>query len=128
MREATLLRSRPMPSAGTRKPTCPDDGVAWRGEQLAYLNGQRHRLITSPEVGEWLATCEAAGAGSFPESSIEETNLRGWRRTYDRATKLPVALVEELPGPPHSHRVSGPRRGRSRTLRCSSRISKSWSG
>ena len=96
MREATLLRSAADALGWDQETNLPDDGVAWRGEQLAYLNGQRHRLTTSPEVGEWLATCEAAGAGSFPESSIEETNLRGWRRTYDRATKLPVALVEEL--------------------------------
>jgi carboxypeptidase Taq len=96
MGEATLLRSAADALGWDQETNLPDDGVAWRGEQLAYLNGQRHRLTTCPEVGEWLATCEAAGAGSFPESSIEETNLRGWRRAYDRATKLSVSLVEEL--------------------------------
>jgi carboxypeptidase Taq len=60
------------------------------------LNGRRHTLRTAPEVGDWLAACEAAGSAAFPDDSVEATNLREWRRDFDRATRLPVALVEEL--------------------------------
>jgi carboxypeptidase Taq len=96
MRDTALLRSTADVLGWDQETYLPDGGVAWRGEQLAYLNGQRHRLTTAPEVGEWLEACEAAGLAAFPAGSVEATNLRGWRRMYDRATKLSVRLVEEL--------------------------------
>lgn len=69
----------------------PKGGVGFRAEQFAYFGGATHRLFTAPEVGGWISDCEAAG---FAVDSPEAANVRGWRREYDRATKLPQALVE----------------------------------
>ncbi|MCB1229543.1 MAG: carboxypeptidase M32 [Verrucomicrobiae bacterium] len=71
----------------------PRDGVAWRAEQLAWLGGEMHRRFTRDEVGGWIAACEDVGS---EEGSDEEANVREWRHAYDRATKLPSALVEEF--------------------------------
>ncbi len=71
----------------------PEKAGDFRAEQLAWLAGQQHRLATSPEVGAWISECEAAGAA---EGSVEATNVKGWRRDYDLATKLPPEFVEEL--------------------------------
>lgn len=70
----------------------PAGGVAFRAEQFAYFGGATHRLFTAPEVGGWISDCEAHG---YAADSAEAANVRGWRRDYDRATKLPQALVEE---------------------------------
>lgn len=70
----------------------PPGGVAFRAEQFAYFGGRTHQLFTAPEVGGWISECEAR---DFAPDSAEAGNVRGWRRDYDRATKLPLALVEE---------------------------------
>ncbi len=70
----------------------PRKGVPWRAEQFSYVGGLTHRMFTAPEVGAWIAEGEARG---FADSSAEAANVRGWRRDYDRATKLPTELVEE---------------------------------
>lgn len=71
----------------------PPKGLSFRAEQLAYLSGQAHRLWTAKAVGGWIAACEQH---EFPADSPEGANVREWRRAYDRATKLPPALVEEI--------------------------------
>ncbi len=69
----------------------PPKGVAYRAKQLAYLSGKQHDLFVRPEVGEWIAECE----GAMDEGQAEWPNVRDWRFGYDRATKLPTALVTE---------------------------------
>lgn len=93
-REIALLNSAAGVLHWDQETYLPSQGVPWRAEQLAYLSGQAHRLATAPEVGDWLAEAEA----SVPEDAAypQRTNLRGWRRDYDRAVKLPPRLVEEL--------------------------------
>src|SRR6185503_18934640 len=54
---------------------------------------QQHRLATAAEVGGWIADSEARG---YPDESVEGVNVRGWRRDYDLATRLPAEFVEEL--------------------------------
>ena len=71
----------------------PSKALDFRGEQLAYLGGQAHRLFTAKTVGAWITACEQHG---FAPDSDEAANLREWRRRYDRATKLPTALVEKF--------------------------------
>ncbi len=72
--------------------TCqPKKGVKWRAEQFSYFGGRIHRLSTEPEVGGWIGECEQH---CFPADSAEAANVRGWRRHFDRATRLPAALVE----------------------------------
>lgn len=72
----------------------PEAAGDYRAAQLATLGTMGHKLWTAPEVGEWLHICESNPASE--SSAAEMGNLREWRKSFDRAVKLPVALVEEL--------------------------------
>ena len=72
----------------------PPKALEFRAEQLCYLTGRSHRLFTAPEVGDWLQACEDAGMVAGADGAVA-ANVRGWRRHYDRATRLPAELVEE---------------------------------
>ncbi len=71
----------------------PPKSLPFRAEQLAWLTGHAHRLFIARQVGEWISECEQQG---FAPDSAAAGNLREWRRQYDRATKVPVRLVEKL--------------------------------
>jgi carboxypeptidase Taq len=73
----------------------PANGAGLRGEQMAFLAGLSHGKATDPKVGELLAAVEGSELTRDPESDAA-ANVRELRRGYDRATKLPAALVEEL--------------------------------
>lgn len=73
----------------------PANGAGLRGEQMAFLAGLSHGKATDPKVGELLAAVEGSDLVRDPESDAA-ANVRELRRGYDRATKLPAALVEEL--------------------------------
>ncbi len=92
-RDVSLVRSTSSTLGWDQETYLPDKATAWRADQLAWLSGQQHRLATAPEVGGWIADGEAQG---FSADSIEAVNVRGWRRDYDLATKLPAEFVEEL--------------------------------
>ena len=92
-REAALLRSTESVLGWDQETGMPEKAVGWRAQQISHLSGLVHRLTTAPEVGEWLSECESAG---MPDDSVEAVNMRGWRRDYNRETKLPAALVEEF--------------------------------
>jgi len=70
----------------------PRNGVEHRARQLAWMSGLSHRRWTGEEVGEWIASCESEFFGDGPEAA----NVREWRHDYERATALPVELVEEF--------------------------------
>ena len=71
----------------------PPKALDFRARQLAYFSGQSHRLFTAPEVGGWITACEDAGLADRPDGGVA-ADVRGWRRHYDRATRLPAELVE----------------------------------
>lgn len=73
----------------------PPAGADHRAEQLATLAGLTHERATSPRIGELLAELEQSGSLGEPMSPMA-VNVREARQTYDRTTKLPRALVEEL--------------------------------
>lgn len=73
----------------------PPAGAPWRAEQSAYLAGVIHRRRTAPELGEWLAELREADDASDPESDLGCVAAQLSRR-YDRETKLPAELVEEV--------------------------------
>src|SRR5262245_9832893 len=73
----------------------PAKGAGLRGEQMAFLAALAHQKFTDPKVGELLATVERSELVKDPASDAE-ANARELRRAYDRATKLPQSLVEEL--------------------------------
>jgi len=76
----------------------PAKAGAYRAEQLGQFAGLTHRLGTSADVGDWIKACEDAlpTCTDEEEMALRAANVREWRRDYDRATKLPARLVEEL--------------------------------
>ncbi len=72
----------------------PKKGVQYRGRQMSWISGFLHRRFTASEVGDWI--CEVEESERDDLDQIGRANLREWRHSYDRATKLPVELVEEM--------------------------------
>lgn len=73
----------------------PRNGASLRGEQMALLAALAHQKFTDPKVGELLAAVEGSELVRDPVTDAA-ANVRELRRSYDRATKLPQSLVEEL--------------------------------
>ena len=73
----------------------PPDGGEHRAGQLALLAGMAHEQATHPRIGELLAELEAAN-DLGDDGSTAQINVKHARRSYDRDTKLPQKLVEEL--------------------------------
>lgn len=73
----------------------PPSAGDWRAEQQAYLAGVLHSRNTSPELGEWLKELGESDEANEAESDLGST-VREMTRSYDRQTKLPADLVEEI--------------------------------
>src|SRR5215471_5218716 len=73
----------------------PRGGVEHRGRQMAFLAGLQHGRLTDPRNGELLAVVESSSLVSDPLSP-PAVNAREIRRVYERATRLPRSLVEEI--------------------------------
>jgi carboxypeptidase Taq len=73
----------------------PPKGGAHRAEQLGLLAGLCHGQFTEPEIGDLLSLAET-GEFARASGSTVAVNLREIRRAYDRATRIPAALVQEL--------------------------------
>ncbi len=73
----------------------PKGGHSHRAQQIATLTALLYRRKTDPRFGEILAKVEASQIPRGPFCD-EAVNLREWRRTYDRATKIPEELAVEL--------------------------------
>jgi carboxypeptidase Taq len=94
-RERALLGSCSALLGWDEQTYMPRGGAESRGEASALLAGLHHDRATDPAVGERLAAVEGTDLVAEPES-VEAVNAREWRRDFDRATKLPRGLVEEL--------------------------------
>nr|WP_261344043.1 carboxypeptidase M32 [Aquisphaera giovannonii] len=76
--------------------TCmPTAGAEHRGEQMALLAGLMHERAINPRIGELLRILED-GSSLFEPDSVEAANIKESLRNYDRATRLPRKLVEDL--------------------------------
>ena len=73
----------------------PRGGAELRAAQESLLAGMVHEWLVDPKIGELLAAIEGSPMVKDPDS-IESANVRELRRMYDRETKLPKELVEEL--------------------------------
>lgn len=71
----------------------PPKGAPKRADQIAMISGLAHERLTSPKVGEMIAALKNAN-GELNEA--ERANVREMARDYERATKVPQELVEEL--------------------------------
>jgi carboxypeptidase Taq len=69
----------------------PEGAIEGRAEQLATISRISHEILTAPETGELLEALEDLD----PETD-DGALVRVARRSYDKATKLPSRLVEEL--------------------------------
>ena len=94
-REATVLHSCGDVLGWDERTYMPPAGSPHRAEQMALLARLVHEMATAPRVGELLAAVEGSPLVKDPDT-LEAANVREIRRSYDRATKLPPALVEEL--------------------------------
>lgn len=95
LRSIALLRSCGAVLGWDEQTYLPPQGAGHRAEQLALLAGLSHERATDPKVGDLLAalTDEDELGGS---ESAAAANVREARYAYERATKLPRALVEDL--------------------------------
>jgi carboxypeptidase Taq len=94
-RETSLLASCHQLLQWDAEICMPRSGVQHRGEQMALLAGLAHDRATDPRWAELLAIVEGSSVISDPESAAA-VNVRERRRDFDRETKLPRRLVEEL--------------------------------
>lgn len=94
-RETSLLGSCSAVLGWDEQTYMPEGAAAHRGEQMALLAGLAHERATAPRVGELLEALGSSSIAADPES-VEAANVRGLKRDYDRQTKLPQALVEEI--------------------------------
>ena len=78
-----------------REVMMPEKGNAYRADQLAVTSRIYHEMCTDPVIGELLDACESDEELIRNPTSDSAANIREWRHSYDRATKLPSALVEE---------------------------------
>ncbi|MCC7474805.1 MAG: carboxypeptidase M32 [Pirellulales bacterium] len=94
-REVAILSATQSLLGWDERTMLPASGGDYRAEQMSYLAGLIHRKQTAPEVGEWLSELASSELAADPasESGADIVNLR---RDFDRKTKLPQALVEEL--------------------------------
>jgi len=73
----------------------PPGGAEGRAEQLALLSRLSHEMFTDAETGRLLERAEAEAKDADPDSD-EARLLCNVRRDFDRAVKIPNALVAEL--------------------------------
>jgi len=69
----------------------PSGGSSARAEQLSLIAGLAHEQLISDETGKLLD-----GAAADDSDAVARTNLRETRRSFDRAVKVPTALVKEI--------------------------------
>jgi carboxypeptidase Taq len=95
LREISLLESAIDVLAWDERVNLPPGSTEGRAEQLSYMARLHHEHFTSPKIGELLAACEQADfmKDEFSDAAV---NVRWTRRSFDRQTKLPASLVEEM--------------------------------
>ena len=89
LRKKHLYRTAASTLGWDQETYLPESSVAHRADQLALLSGKVHQLSTSDQYRQAL---EAAEEEALPEQTA---NLRELRHHYDRATRIPQALVEK---------------------------------
>ena len=72
----------------------PRGAAQARAGQIAALAGVAHAKQTNPEIGELLNRLESEILMDL--DAYEQCNIREARRAYDRQTKVPMDLVQEI--------------------------------
>lgn len=94
--EASVLGSTGALLGWDQETMMPAQGLDLRGRQMAQIARMSHQMRTDPKIGELLAICEADAELMADPHSVAAANVRGIRREYDKSTKLPADLVEEM--------------------------------
>jgi len=94
-REVAILSSTQSLLGWDERTKLPPAGGDYRAEQMSYLAGLIHKQQTAPEVGAWLAELADSPLAADPHGDTGAV-IVNLRRDYDRKTKLPQMLVEEL--------------------------------
>lgn len=71
----------------------PPRGAATRGRQSALMAAHRHRRLTDPAVGDWLAALDEAREDLDP---VQRATVHHVGRAYRRGVRVPERLVREL--------------------------------
>ncbi len=94
-REVAILNATQSLLGWDERTKLPPAGGDYRAEQMSYLAGLTHQKLTAPEVGDWLAELAGSDLVADPHSDIG-ADIVNMQRDYERKTKLPQSLVEEL--------------------------------
>jgi carboxypeptidase Taq len=94
-RQTSLLGSIEAVLGWDERCMMPAAGTDHRAEQITLLSGIIHERLTDPSVGEYLEKLRDSSLAADPYSESGAT-IRQIRRQYEKRTKLPKALVEEL--------------------------------
>lgn len=95
VREISILASCGSVLGWDEQTYMPRGGAELRSEQLGLLSGMTHDQFTDPRIGELLSELEQSDLVKDPVSEAA-VNSRELRHLYDKETKLPKELVEEL--------------------------------
>lgn len=94
-REETLLSSCAGILQWDAEICMPRGGVGHRSGQMGLLAGLVHDRATDPRIDELLRAVESSSLTEDPDS-VQAVNVRELRRDFDRVTRLPRKLVEEM--------------------------------
>lgn len=94
-RERSLLESCSALLGWDEQTYMPAGGGEHRGKVSALIAGLHHERATDPKIGDLLDEVEGSDLVADPVA-VEAVNVREWRRDFERASKRPRALVEEL--------------------------------
>ncbi len=89
-RELAVIQSAAEVIGWDQETYLPPAAAKHRASQLAWLSSKAHELATSADWERALETAVSADDGGDP---VVTANLRELRRSFNRATKLPVELV-----------------------------------
>ncbi len=95
VRELSLVQSVSALLSWDQETMMPKGGEELRARQMALLAGLAHDRATNPKIGDLLNEV-APSAWLKDAPAATRANVAEVRRTFDRQTKLPKSLVEEL--------------------------------
>lgn len=95
MRQVALLTSIEALLGWDERCLMPPAAGEYRAEQITLLAGMVHERFTDPRIADWLGELEASPLAADPASETGAT-IRQLRHQYDKKTRLPKRLVEEL--------------------------------
>jgi carboxypeptidase Taq len=94
-RETALLAATEQALGWDERTMMPGAANEYRAEQMTLLAGLIHERKTDRRLGEWLEELAASSLATDRHSDTG-TTIRQLKRDYDKRTRLPQSLVEEL--------------------------------